>query len=48
MRVAAGTTSWTLAAAGMPSVEVAGLTIVPATRVLNAASGLPVWRLDLG
>jgi hypothetical protein len=49
MRLAAGTTSWTLAAAGMPSVEVAGLTIVPAARVLYAAShGLSAWRLDLG
>jgi hypothetical protein len=48
MRLAAGTTSWTLAAPGMPAVEVAGLTIVPKDRVLYAAShGLSAWRLDL-
>ena len=48
MRLAAGTTSWTLAAPGMPAVEVAGLTIVVSDRVLYAAShGLSAWRLDL-
>jgi hypothetical protein len=48
MRLAAGTTSWTLAAPGMPAVEVAGLTIVTSDRVLYAAShGLSAWRLDL-
>jgi hypothetical protein len=48
MRLAAGTTSWTLAAPGMPAVEVAGLTIVPSARVLYAAShGLSAWKLDL-
>ncbi|HEX6871848.1 MAG TPA: sialidase family protein [Micromonosporaceae bacterium] len=48
LRLAVGTTTWTRAAAGMPNVEVAGLTIVPGDRVLYAAShGLGAWRLDL-
>jgi len=47
-RLAGGTTSWTLAAPGMPNVEVAGLTIVPVARVLYAAThGLSAWRLNL-
>jgi hypothetical protein len=47
-RLAAGTTSWTLAAPGMPNVEVAGLTIVPGARRLYAAShGLGAWLLNL-
>jgi hypothetical protein len=48
LRLAAGTTTWTAAAPGMPSVEVAGLTIVPGDRILYAAShGLSAWRLNL-
>ena len=48
LRLGAGTTSWTLAAAGMPNVEVAGLT-TPDERVLYAAThGLSAWRLTLG
>ncbi|MFN2136061.1 MAG: exo-alpha-sialidase, partial [Candidatus Promineifilaceae bacterium] len=48
VRLANGTTSWTLAAPGMPNVEVAGLTIVPAERILYAAThGLSAWRLNL-
>jgi hypothetical protein len=48
MRLAAGTTTWTAAGPGMPSVEVAGLTIVPGERILYAAShGLSAWRLNL-
>jgi hypothetical protein len=48
MRLAAGGSSWTLAASGMPSVEVAGLTIVPAARKLYAAThGLGAWSLTL-
>jgi hypothetical protein len=44
----AGTTSWVLAASGMPNVEVAGLTIVPSERKLLAAShGLSAWSLNL-
>jgi hypothetical protein len=44
----AGGTNWVLAAAGMPNVEVAGLTIVPSERVLYAAThGLSAWKLNL-
>ena len=48
LRLASGTTSWTLAAPGMPNVEVAGLTIVPAQRRLYAAThGMGAWSLNL-
>jgi hypothetical protein len=48
LRLASGTTSWTLAASGMPNVEVAGLTIVPAQRKLYAAThGMAAWALNL-
>jgi hypothetical protein len=48
LRLAAGTTTWTLAAPGMPNVEVAGLTVVPSARILYAAThGLGAWRLNL-
>jgi hypothetical protein len=33
LRPAAGTMTWTAAAPGIPSVEVAGLTIVPGDRI---------------
>jgi len=47
-RLATGTTSWTIAGPGMPNVEVAGLTIVPAERKLYAAThGLSAWVLNL-
>ncbi len=47
-RLAAGETSWTSAAPGMPKVEVAGLTIVPGARKLYAAThGLGAWLLNL-
>ena len=47
-RLACGTTSWTLAAPGMPNLEVAGLTIVPGERKLFAAThGLGAWLLNL-
>ena len=47
-RRVAGTTSWTAAGPGMPRVEVAGLTIVPAARRLYAAThGLGAWLLNL-
>jgi hypothetical protein len=47
-RLAAGTTSWTAAAPGMPHVEVAGLTIVPSERKLYVAThGLSIWLLNL-
>jgi hypothetical protein len=46
LRLAAGTSTWTDAAPGMPNVEVAGLTILPRERILYAAShGLGAWRL---
>lgn len=48
VRLARGTNSWTLAASGMPNVEVAGLTIVSTERKLYAAShGLSAWALKL-
>jgi len=48
MRLAAGTTSWTLSAPGMPNVEVTGLTIIPSQRKLYAAThGLSAWLLNL-
>jgi hypothetical protein len=46
--LAGGATSWVEAASGMPNVEVAGLTIVPAERKLYAAThGLSAWLLNL-
>ena len=48
LRLPAGSTSWELAAGGMPNVEVAGLTIVTGKRELYAAThGLSAWLLDL-
>jgi hypothetical protein len=48
LRLASGATSWTLAAPGMPNVEVAGLTIVPSARKLYAAThGMGAWSLNL-
>ncbi len=48
MRLASGTTSWQIAAGGMPMVEVPGLTISPGARVLYAAThGLGGFKLDL-
>ena len=45
--LADGDTSWSMTA-GLPMVEVAGLTIVPKDRVLYAAThGLGGWKLDL-
>ena len=47
-RLRSGSTSWGLAAKGMPNVEIPGLTIVPNARLLYAAShGLGVWVLNL-
>jgi hypothetical protein len=47
-RLLAGDTVWTLAAAGMPAVEVSGLTIHTASRRLYAAThGLGAWLLPL-
>jgi hypothetical protein len=47
-RLAGGTTTWTNAAPGLPSVEVTSLEIVPSKRILYAAThGLSTWRLNL-
>ena len=47
-RLASDDTSWTMTG-GMPMAEVAGLTIVPNSRVLYAAThGLGAWVMDLG
>jgi hypothetical protein len=47
-RMLGGTSQWVPAAPGMPNVEVAGLTIVPAQRKLFAAThGLGAWLLNL-
>ena len=47
-RLAAGESTWTAAAPGMPRVEVAGLTMVSSARKLYAAThGLGAWLLNL-
>jgi len=47
-RLRSGGVAWGLAAKGMPNVEVAGLTIVPQSRLLYAAShGRGAWVLQL-
>jgi hypothetical protein len=48
MRLASGSTTWAMAAPGMPMVEVTMLNIVPSSRVLYAAThGLGAWALYL-
>jgi len=48
MILANGSTSWATAGTGLPMVEVAGLTIVPSSRVLYAAThGRSAWKLTL-
>ena len=48
MRLANASTTWTVAGSGLPNVEVAGLTIAPAARVLYAAThGRSAWLLKL-
>jgi hypothetical protein len=48
MMLANGSTSWATAGTGLPMVEVAGLTIVPGSRVLYAAThGRSAWKLTL-
>ena len=48
MRLANGSATWTVAGSGLPMVEVAGLTIVPSSRLLYAAThGRSAWRLQL-
>jgi hypothetical protein len=47
-RLPVGTANWVLAGAGLPNVEIAGLTIVPNSRVLYAAThGRSAWMLKL-
>jgi hypothetical protein len=44
-----GASGWKPAATGLPSIAVAGLTIVPADRILYAAThAMGAWRLNLG
>ncbi|HEY3204246.1 MAG TPA: exo-alpha-sialidase [Thermoanaerobaculia bacterium] len=48
MRLANGSTTWTVAGTGLPAVEVPGLTIVPSARLLYAAThGRSAWVLQL-
>jgi hypothetical protein len=48
MRLRSGQSGWEVAGAGLPQVEVAGLTIVPAARKLYAAThGRSAWQLTL-
>jgi hypothetical protein len=48
MILANGSTSWATAGSGLPMVEVAGLTIVPGSRLLYAAThGRSAWKLTL-
>lgn len=48
LTLSAGSSSWTMAGVGLPKVEVAGLTIVPSTRTLIAAThGRSAWSLKL-
>jgi len=48
MRLANGSTTWTMAGTGLPMVEVPGLTIVPGARILYAAThGRSAWSLAL-
>ena len=48
MRLAAGSTAWTVAGSGLPAVEVPSLTIIPGARLLYAAThGRSAWTLQL-
>ena len=48
MKLANTATSWAVAGAGLPMVEVAGLTIVPSARILYAAThGRSAWSFQL-
>ena len=48
MKLANGANKWMVAGAGLPMVEVAGLTIVPSQRILYAAThGRSAWSLPL-
>ncbi len=48
MKLPNATTTWTVAGAGLPMVEVPGLTIIPSARLLYAAThGRSAWVLQL-
>jgi len=48
LRLAKGSTSWTVAGTGLPQVEVAGLTLVNGSHVLYAAThGRSIWALKI-
>jgi hypothetical protein len=48
LRLASGSSSWTVAGTGLPAVEVAGLTLVNGSQVLYAAThGRSVWSLKI-
>ena len=48
MKLPNAATTWVVAGGGMPMVEVAGLTIVPGSRILYAAThGRSAWSLQL-
>jgi hypothetical protein len=48
MRLPSSSTTWVVASAGLPMVEVSGLTIVPGARLLYAAThGRSNWSLKL-
>jgi hypothetical protein len=48
LRRANGSSDWVVAGTGLPQVEVAGLTIVPSSRVLYAGThGRSAWKLTL-
>jgi hypothetical protein len=48
MRLANGSTTWAVAGTGLLQVEVPGLTIVPSSRVLYAAThGRSAWMMPL-
>jgi hypothetical protein len=48
MRLASGSATWTAAGSGLPAVAVPGLTIVPGSRLLYAAThGRSAWLLQL-
>ncbi|MFN8060378.1 MAG: hypothetical protein U0Q12_14575 [Vicinamibacterales bacterium] len=48
MKLPASSNAWVVAGAGLPNVEVAGLTIVPSARILYAAThGRSAWSLKL-
>jgi hypothetical protein len=48
LRLPNGPSTWVVAGTGLPSVEVAGLTIAPSARKLYAAThGRDAWQLTL-